>query len=183
MAMPVTLPTYTTSDLEAFPDDGCRYELVNGFLLVTPSPRNAHQVVVSRLQVAIGSYLGEDGPAVAVTPGVIQQPPLVHLEPDVLVYPTSFGPDASWTAMSGWWLAVEVSGRSSRRYDRDYKRNAYLALGVREVWIVDLAEKCALVSREGTPRDVRHAERLVWHPAEMPEPLVIDVPRLFRGVP
>jgi Uma2 family endonuclease len=183
MPLPVPVPSYTTDDLRTFPPDGCRYELVNGILLVTPAPAHAHQAVLFRLVAAIATYLGDDGPGLAVSPGVIEVAPSVHLEPDLLVHPAQFGPEIPWTEISGWWLAVEVSGRSSRRYDRDYKRDAYLALGVREVWLVDLDEKCVLVSRTGEPRDVRHAERLAWHPSEMAEPLAINLPRLFRGVP
>jgi len=92
----------------------------------------------------------------------------------------SLGP---WTRVSGWWLAVEALSPGSRRYDRDYKRDAYLALGVAEVWLVDLEEKEVLVSRPGGPRDVRYAERLTWHPAAMPAALELDLARLFRGLP
>jgi hypothetical protein len=38
MAMPVAVPRYTLRDLESFPDDGSRYELLDGVLLVTPPP-------------------------------------------------------------------------------------------------------------------------------------------------
>jgi Uma2 family endonuclease len=183
MPLPLPFPTYTTEDLRAFPDDGCRYELLNGMLLVTPAPAQAHQAVLFRLCTTVGQYLGENGAGVAASPGEIEIAPRTLLDPDLLVYPACFAPATPWTGISDWWLAVEVSGRGSRRYDRDFKRNAYLALGVREVWLVDLDEKCVLVSREGAPRDVRHAERLSWHPSEMAEPLVIDVARLFRGVP
>lgn len=188
MAMPVPLPpplplrTFTTDDLLAFPDDGCRYELLSGMLLVTPAPAHAHQAIAMRLGGALLRYLGDDGQAAVAGPGVIEIAPSVHLEPDLLVYPARFGPQDDWPAIAGWWLAVEVSGRGSRRYDRDFKRNAYLALGVREVWLVDLVEKCVLVSRAGAPIDVRHSERLTWHPREMPEPLTIECARLFRGL-
>ena len=183
MAMPVVpLPTYTVDQVRAFPPDGCRYELVNGVLLVTPAPANVHQVVLSRIGSAVTMYLENDGAAVAVSPGEIELRPAVHLEPDLLVYPSRFGPSVDWPEITDWWLAVEVSGRSSRRYDRDYKRDAYLALGVREVWLVDLEEKCVLVSRHRAPRDVRHAERLEWHPPEMLQPLSIDLTLVFRGL-
>jgi Uma2 family endonuclease len=181
MAVTVPLPHYTTDDLRAFPPDGCRYELLDGLLLVTPAPGSIHQVVLSRVLGELLRYLGEERAAVAVSPGEIEVAPKILLDPDVLVMPARFAGGTKWTEMSGWWLAVEVSGRSSRRYDHDYKRDAYLALGVREVWLVDLDERCILVSRAGAPRDVRHAEKLVWQPPEMAEPLVIEVARLFRG--
>ena len=183
MAMPLPVPTYTVDDVRAFPPDGCRYELVNGMLLVTPAPAHAHQVVAGRLMAAIAGYLGTRGPGLAVSPGEIELRPSVHLEPDLLVHPARYGPEASWRSIKEWWLAVEVSGRDSKRYDRDYKRDAYLALGVREVWLVDLVEKCVRVASERAPRDVRRSKRLVWHPAEMAEPLVIELGEIFRGVP
>ena len=183
MAMPVVpLPTFTVDQVRAFPPDGCRYELVNGVLLVTPAPANVHQVVLSRIGSAVTSYLGNDGVAVAVSPGEIELRPSVHLEPDLLVYPSRFGPTVDWTEITDWWLAVEVSGRASRIYDRDFKRDAYLALGVLEVWLVDLVDQLVLVSRAGAPKDVPHRDELVWHPPEMPALLTIDLRTIFAGL-
>jgi Uma2 family endonuclease len=182
MAMPLPVPTYTVDQVRAFPDDGCRYELVGGHLLVTPSPANEHQVVLSRLYTAIVTYLGDPGPAIAVSPGEIELRPTEHLEPDLLVYPSAFGPKTRWARISGWWLAVEVSGPASRRYDLDIKRDAYLALGVREVWVVDLRDRCVRVSRARGRREVRPRSHLTWSPPEMREPLVIDLARIFRGL-
>ena len=182
MGMPLPVPpTYTTDDLRAFPHDGCRYELLDGMLLVTPAPSNAHQVVLFRLGVAVANYLGKGGPGIAVSPGEIEIAPKVLLDPDLLVYSSAYRPGIKWTEIRGWWLAVEVFSRSSKRYDRDFKRDAYLALGVREVWLVDPREECIHVSRAGERRDVRQAEHLIWHPAEMAEPLTIDLPELFQG--
>lgn len=56
-------------------------------------------------------------------------------------------------------------GRSSRVYDRDFKRDAYLRLGMAEVWLLDLREGVVLVSRQDGSRDVPHRERLSWSPA------------------
>ena len=183
MAMPLPMPTYTTDDLRAFPRDGCRYELLDGMLIVTPAPGSPHQVVSSRLHVVLGNYLGDPGPAWVVSPGEIEIAPRTLLDPDLLVCPGRFAPGTTWTKVSGWWLAIEVFSRSSKRHDRDFKRDAYLALGVREVWLVDLAEKCLLVSRRGNDaRDARHAGKLSWHPPELADPLVIDLETVFRGL-
>jgi Uma2 family endonuclease len=176
---PIRVPTYTTDDLRRFPRDGQRYELLDGFLLVTPAPGTAHQVVLSRLMAALLGYLPEGAPARATSPGEIEVRPKVLLDPDILVWPSSYKPGTSWTRISGWWLAVEVSGRGSRVYDRDFKRDAYLALGVREVWLVDLHEHLVLVSTRGAPLDVPHRHDLIWHPPEMPAPLSIDPRTIF----
>jgi Uma2 family endonuclease len=75
-----------------------------------------------------------------------------------------------------------VFSPSSVIYDRDFKRSAYLALGVAEVWLVDLEEQEILVSRRGGPTDLRCRERLVWTPAEMPESLELNLSAVFAGV-
>ncbi|MBA3894839.1 MAG: Uma2 family endonuclease [Gemmatimonadales bacterium] len=51
-------PVYHTADqVRALPDDGNRYEVVHGELLVTPSPRALHQEVIRRLLVRLSLYL------------------------------------------------------------------------------------------------------------------------------
>ena len=54
MGMPDTARRYTVDEVLAFPDDGNRYELVDGELLVTPAPALKHQIVISELALAIG---------------------------------------------------------------------------------------------------------------------------------
>jgi len=153
---PIRVPTYTTDDLRRFPRDGQRYELLDGFLLVTPAPGTAHQVVLSRLMAVLLGYLPEGAPARVTSPGEIEIAPKLLLDPDILIWPSSYRPGTPWTAISGWWLAVEVSGRASRVYDRDFKRDAYLTLGVREAWLVDLDDRLH-PSYHRSPRDLRRA--------------------------
>jgi Uma2 family endonuclease len=55
--MGMAAPTYWTAEMvRQLPDDGNRYEVVYGDLLVTPAPRLGHQLLVSRLSVAIAKY-------------------------------------------------------------------------------------------------------------------------------
>lgn len=183
MAMPLVVPRYTLQDLDAIPDDGARYELLDGVLLVTPAPGPLHQLVVSRIHAALSGYLDSGNTARIFSPGVLEVEPGLRLEPDILVVPSGepaagIAADTPWTAMRRWWLAVEVSGAGSRPYDRDYKTPAYFALGVRDVWRVDLREQCGFVSR-AAGSETRQADRLVWHPPELSEPLIVSVPELF----
>jgi Uma2 family endonuclease len=176
MAMPLRLPHYTIDQLAHFPADGQRYELLEGFLLVTPAPGAPHQLIASRLQVALATYLGKR--AFVTGPGVIEREPDTHLEPDILVFPGPIHPGVGWQDFTSHWLAVEVLSRGSRRYDRDYKRDAYLALGVLEVWLVDPAERSVLVSRAGV--DERRVTGLLrWTAPEADQPLELSVEGLF----
>ena len=179
MAMPMVAPRYTIADLDHFPDDGNRYELLGGVLLVTPAPGPPHQSALARLTQALWAYLGPPGPALVTTPGVIQVGNDTQLEPDLLIIPAQSVDAASWRQVRDWWLAVEVSGPASRIYDRDFKTAAYLQAGVREVWRVDLRDRTVYVSRPGGPVEVPHGDRLTWHPAEMVEPLELDLRRIF----
>lgn len=182
MAMPLELPTYTTDDLRRFPRDGQRYELLEGMLLVTPAPGNIHQIVISRLFASLVGYLPDGSPARVVSPGEIEIKPKTLMDPDLLVYPASYPIGTRWTRIHGWWLAVEVYSRSSRVYDHDFKRQAYLTLGVREVWMVDTREEVILVSHTSRVEQA-HRESLVFHPPEITEPLTLDLTRLFAGLP
>lgn len=182
MVMPLRVPTYTVDDLESFPSDGNRYELLDGFLLVTPAPGFTHQLVASRLAHVLAGYLDPIGRAVVVGPGAVELRPKTHLEPDVLVLPAPPPGTRNWSDFDQWWLAIEVLSRSSRVYDRHIKRDAYLALGVAEVWLVDREQKAIFVSRPGEPVDVAHTDRMTWSPPEMPGPLELELSLVFAGV-
>jgi Uma2 family endonuclease len=183
MAMPLAVPRYTLADLDSFPDDGNRYELVDGMLLVTPAPLPPHDVVVSRLVNTLNLFFGPSGKATVLTRGAVEVAPDVHMEPDILVIPlVAATVPANWLEVRDRWLAVEVSGRGSRIYDRDIKRPAYLNAGVREVWRADLKERCLFVATPDQPDERRHDDRLVWQPAGMAEKMIVDVNAVFEGI-
>jgi Uma2 family endonuclease len=180
MAMPIAVPRYTIEDLETFPDDGNRYELLDGVLLVSPAPLPAHELVVQRIRDELIAYLGRR--ARVFTRGAVQLRPRTHLEPDILVLPASVPIRRVWADIAGWWLAVEVSGRGSRVYDRDFKHGAYPALGVREAWRADLADHRIYVVHEAGGPVVQLDRQLVWQAPGLGSPLTLSVPDLFEGV-
>jgi Uma2 family endonuclease len=180
MAMRVAVPRYTIDDLDSLPDDGNRYELLDGVLLVTPAPLPMHELVVQRLQYELVTYLGRR--ARVFSRGAVQIRPRNSLEPDILVLPESAPWRKAWADITGWWLAVEVSGSGSRIYDRDFKLPAYPRLGVAEAWRADLAERCVYVAREGTSAIERHPAELVWQAPGFSTALRIRVAELFEEV-
>ena len=181
MGMAISVPRYTLQELEQFPDDGDRHELLDGFLLVTPSPRAVHQRIASRLHVRLVAGVETPGYGCVASPGAISVPPHTQLLPDILVYPARFGPSVDWADVSEHWLAIEVLSRSSRIYDREIKRDAYFALGVKQVWLVDIADRSVVVWGSRATHDIiRDVVR--WRAADLDVLVSIDLREIFDGV-
>jgi Uma2 family endonuclease len=179
MAMAISVPLYTVDDLEKFPDDGNRYELLDGVLLVTPQAAAVHQVVVSRIQGELIVALQKTGLAHVVGPGAVERRPRTQLQPDILVYPARFAPITDWRKITEHWLAVEVLSPSSRMYDREFKRDAYFALGLQQVWLVDWRDESVEVcTAKGKSRVVRDTIR--WRIAGTEVELAL--PEVFAGL-
>lgn len=180
MSMAALLLRYTVDDLDSFPDDGNRYELVDGALLVTPAPMPAHELVLLRIRDQLVGHLGRT--ALVFTRGAVELRPRNHLEPDLLVFPADQPVARRWSEMHGFWLAVEVSGRHSRRYDRDVKHQAYLRLGVPEVWRVDLLDRCVEVRRTDQLGLTVHRDRLDWRAPGAAAALSLDLAAVFAEI-
>jgi len=179
MAMAISVPLYTVDDLQRFPDDGNRYELLDGVLLVTPQAAAVHQIVASRIQTELAAALQKPGLAHVVGPGAVVRRPRTQLQPDILVYPARFSPKTDWRKITEHWLAVEVLSRSSRVYDREFKRDAYFALGLERVWLVDWRDRSVEVcTGKGRSRVVR--DRIRWRLAQTE--VVIDLHEVFAGL-
>ena len=179
MAMAISVPLYTVDDLEHFPDDGNRYELLDGVLLVTPQAAAVHQIVASRIQTELAAALQKPGFAHVVGPGAVVRRPRTQLQPDILVYPARFSPKTDWRKITEHWLAVEILSRSSRVYDREFKRDAYFALGLERVWLVDWRDRSVEVcTGKGRSRVVR--DRIRWRLAQTE--VVIDLHEVFAGL-
>ena len=179
MAMAISVPLYTVDDLEHFPDDGNRYELLDGVLLVTPQAAAVHQVVASRIQGELSATLQKPGLAHVVGPGAVVRMPRTQLQPDILVYPARFSPMTDWRKITDHWLAVEILSRSSRIYDREFKRDAYFALGLEQVWLVDWRDRSVEVcTGKGKSRVVR--DKIRWRIARTE--VVIDLNEVFAGL-
>jgi Uma2 family endonuclease len=180
MGMPLRIPRYTVDQVRRFPDDGLRYELLDGFLLVTPAPASLHQIVTINFSVALHQAVTPSRRAWVVSCGELEIGTRTLLNPDILVYPGSYAPSTPWKEIAEWWLAVEVLSPSTR--DRDFKQKAYRNLGVEEVWLVD--PETATVDRWNDQGHERISSGpLPWRPKALrPDTIELELDRLFpRG--
>jgi Uma2 family endonuclease len=181
MAMAITVPHYTVDDLDRFPNDGNRYELLDGVLLVTPAPNTAHQIIATRIQARLVAAVQWTGFAHVVGPGVVVRGPNSQLQPDILVFPATYRPDTDWRKITDHWLAVEVLSRSSKIYDREFKKDAYFALGVRQVWLADRWSKSIEVWRSPSSRKVGR-KMLAWQEPTGDASMALDLEEVFAGI-
>jgi Uma2 family endonuclease len=124
----------TVEDLEAIPEDGHRYELLDGSLLVTPAPNILHQRCVVRLG-ALFLAAADRELEVIVAPFDWVVGPRTLFQPDLLVARRDeVGPKRLERAPL---LVVEVLSPSTRRFDLALKRMAYAEAGVAAYWLVD----------------------------------------------
>lgn len=136
-------PGWTLADLDALPDDGLQYELVDGVLLVTPAPVPDHQRAVREVFLVLHRAV-PSGVEVFFAPVDFRPPGGTRsLQPDVLVVATAdVGPKY---VPDGLLLAVEVLSPSTRSKDLVLKRAVYEEAGVASYWVVDLRDRTVTV--------------------------------------
>jgi Uma2 family endonuclease len=129
----------TYQDLQAFPEDNFRRELIDGELVVTPSPSTRHQDAVLQLGAALLAYVKVHGGRVFVAPLDVFFSDTNVVEPDVLYLRSEHsGRVEERFVRSAPDLVVEVSSPSTRRLELVRKLELYQRFGVPEYWYVDL---------------------------------------------
>jgi Uma2 family endonuclease len=174
---------YTRAMLRDIPEDGNRYELVRGELLVTPAPRLWHEIVTQRIEHALTHYVR----AAALPFHVVGSRSEVswgdddtEVQPDTFVVPIAQARTLQWEQLTNLLLVVEVLSPSTTRHDRFTKRAEYQRRGVPLYWIVDPDHRQAEVwtPEDHFPRVER--TRLQWAPDGAAAPFVLDLEELFR---
>ena len=138
-SMQTAQPRVGYTDLVDMPDDGRRYEIYGGELVVVPSPLLGHQVVVGVILRILDDYARATGGRALVAPLDIVFDEYDVVQPDVLFFRaerrhllqphvvTRHAPD----------IAVEVLSPSTASTDRGRKMRTFARYGVPEYWIVD----------------------------------------------
>ena len=163
-----------------------RLELIEGEIIVTPSPSPMHQLVVHRLAVLLDRAIVESGVGLVLESPLdvflatrnVLQPDLIVLLPDRIHL---FGSARVESAPS---LAVEIISRSTSDYDRAAKRTLYARYGIPEYWLVDPDAETVTIFSD--PEDGRYRGQQTTNDvaisATIPQ-LSADLKALFAAVP
>jgi Uma2 family endonuclease len=158
---------FTVADLDRMPDDGRRYELVGGVLLVSPRPVMAHQWVAASLRDQLQRACPDD--LVAVLEPAMQLAVDTEFDPDIVVVRDDVLGAAKVTEPP--LLVVEVQSPSTALIDLNVKKAAYERFGIDAYWIVvpdpgepsltafELAGGCYELAAKVTGDDVFSAQR------------------------
>lgn len=169
----------TAEDLDSMPDDGHRYELVDGTLIVTPAPARRHQRMVGELHLLLRASC-PPGLEVLLAPYDVRLADDTVLQPDLLVARRSDTTERNLPLAP--LLAVEVLSPSTRHVDLSLKRARYEVAGCASYWVLDPAipSLVAWELRDGEYAEVARVAGAEAFDAELPFPLHL-VPSQLRG--
>ena len=133
---------FTSADLEVMPDDGKRYEVIDGELYVSKQPHYHHQYTCSEVARQLGNWSKQTGKG-----RVISAPGVIFAEDD------DVAPDVVWISDKRLAVALREDGHlhnapeliievlspgfANEKRDRDAKLRLYSRRGVDEYWIID----------------------------------------------
>ncbi|MGI8499510.1 MAG: Uma2 family endonuclease [Gemmatimonadaceae bacterium] len=175
---------WTIDEVRALPDDGNRYEVVDGELLVTPAPSWRHGDAVLALVKRLLPYLEAHRLGhLKVAPQDLLLGDNVLVQPDVFVVPLVSGrTPRSWDEVRRLLLAIEVLSPGTARADRTVKRALYQRHAVPEYWIVDTDARLVERWRPADDRPEIIAALIDWQPDPTHPSMIIDLPSYFAEV-
>lgn len=147
-----TTPRWTSADLELMPDDGKRYEIVDGELYVSKQPHWHHQALSGRLFASLDAWNRQTHAGAAnIAPGVIfaededVAPDVVWISRERLA--TALAPDGKLHTAPELVVEILSPGLTNERRDREAKLKLYARRGVDEYWILDWRQRRVEVYR------------------------------------
>jgi Uma2 family endonuclease len=133
----------TRHDYEEMPAGPPYYQVIEGDLVLSPSPNIYHQALVGRIYALLLRFL-ETNPLgeVFVAPLDVFLGEINVFQPDVIYVSNQRRSILAEHGLEGAPdLAVEVLSRGTARYDKGSKRKVYARTGVKELWLVDAEAK------------------------------------------
>lgn len=136
-------PRVGYADLLAMPEDGRRYEIHGGELVVVPSPLLRHQIAVTEIVTLLNEYRRVSGGLAVTAPFDIVFDEYDVVQPDVVFFRAErlhlLDPNAVTRAAPD--IVVEVLSPSTAAVDRGRKMRTFARYAVPEYWIADPLER------------------------------------------
>ena len=132
-AWPAAGHPFTVAELDRMPDDGRRYELLDGALVVSPRPTTIHQFVAMRLLRTLADAWPED--LCVVPEPAVMLGPQTEFDPDLVVVRMDQIGGAKFTEPP--LLVVEIRSPSTALIDLNRKKAAYEGFSVPSYWILN----------------------------------------------
>ena len=172
-------------DLFSLPDDGKRYEIIEGELYEMPGPSWDHAVTSSNLFLLLAPVIQSLGGRILTAPLDVFFEGADPVEPDLLaILPGSRATGGGRGVQGPPDLLIEVLSPSNRAHDLLTKRALYARGGVREYWIVDPASRTVEVM--SLDRDAFHGVQLASREAMAVSPVLggtsFPVAEIFAGI-
>jgi Uma2 family endonuclease len=181
MPIPGAAPEWTYSEYARLPDDGNRYEVIDGEVCMTPAPGPPHQMVASELLFILREYVRKHGLGEMHWDIDLLFVSGQFLRPDMLFVPTESAAGISDRGMEDTpGLVVEVLSPHSKRIDRIKKPPRYRDFGVPEYWVVDPVARTIeryRLAADAAPEIVHDV--LLWQPSPDAQPLRLEVQKIF----
>jgi Uma2 family endonuclease len=185
MSVPASaVEEWTYADYARLPDDGNRYEVIDGEVFMTPAPGTMHQHWGAQLFMKLFEYVRQHGLGVVLwdvdllfVTGQYLRPDMVFVARDRLDHVTNRGVECQ----PG--LVVEVLSPNSKHVDLVKKPSRYGDFGIPEYWVLDTFRREMLVYRfaAGATKPETLTGSVEWQPAPRVEPLRIEIDEVLRG--
>jgi Uma2 family endonuclease len=177
--------SWTYDDLLSLPDDGKRYEIIEGELCEMPAPSWNHQLIIMNLLLLLAPLVQALGGKVVPSPLDVFFQGADPVEPDIVVLlPGSRAIGGGRGVEGAPDLLIEVLSPSNRAHDLLTKRALYGRAGVREYWIVDPTHRTVEILT--LDRDALHTRQTATGAGEAISPLLgnaaFSVADIFAGL-
>jgi len=179
-----TKKPFTYQDYLQLPDDGKRYEVINGELIMAPSPITIHQIISTSLSAGLFNYVKENelGTILTAPLDVVLNETNVY-QPDIIFISRERKEIITEKNISGAPdLVIEILSPSTAYYDLFDKKEHYEKFGVKEYWIVDPMRQWIEVYqlKEGKFNLVQKLQKQGKLRSELLKGLTIDLQEIFK---
>jgi Uma2 family endonuclease len=175
--------SWTYEDYAALPDDGNRYEIVNGVLVMTPAPSPEHQAIALEIASYLRTRIKLAGLGrVFMGPIDVDLGPKKVFQPDVVVLLNEHLDRVQAKKIVGAPdLVVEIASPSTAAFDRLVKYEVYARAGIAEYWIVKSTSRTVevLVLENGEYRSLGVFNGQATFPSRIVPDLPVSVEQFF----